>query len=370
MKEFGILFCILSCFSVHSFAQKSTFRAKYLRETASFLNLTMLDTLKENSQSIIDYKGQDIIVIKNESDVITHIGRHIFATLLRDEHPSPIYNYIEYAMLDNQFHFNENPFIYKDMKFIRGNWKDMEQVTDSTAFEIGVIQNKLYVVKWNLDDGETIELMFPINYERLSLTNRKELEQNIIRDMQNFRGKPLKNENVNIGMLNQQNKHVWQLKGKTYLVPEINNNLYFTIDSTGIKYLCDANYPVESVSNLCVAADKMDTTCLIEITFIKYDYTQQTVKLNMNDFVAYMKSEGCVPFWGTEKNKNGIIEGSLYFYNKDNGYDHIFKIETSLKQLSSIPKQIKATAYLLSPTSNVKDLNYPNSSNHNKIQPE
>lgn len=353
---------------MYTFAQENKFHAKYLQETARSLNLTKLDTLRAGSQSIIDYKGHDIVIVKDESDVITHIGRHIFATVLRDEHPSPIYNYIEYAMLDNQFHFTENPFVYKDMKFIKGNWKDMEQVSDSTAFEIGVIQNKLYVVKWNLNNGKSVELMFPINYERLSLTNRKELEQNIIRDLQKFRCNPSSIEKIDASELDQLNEHVWQKEGKSYLTSEINNNLYFTVDSAGISYLCDMNYPVESLSNLCIAGDRMNKSCQIEVTFIKYDYTQQTINLNMNDFIAYMKSEGCVPYWGTEKNEDGIIEGSLFLYNKDKGYDHILKIETSLQQLTSIPMKIKATAYLLSPTNNVKDLNYQYNRKPHKIQ--
>lgn len=335
-----------------------SFQAKYLQETARTLELNMLDTLGSGSKNIINYKGYRVIIIKNDNDVITHIGRHLFAPGLREDHPSPIYNYIEYAMLDNQFHFTENPFVYKDLKFIEGDWTDMETITENTPFEINVYQDKLYVVRWLLSDKKNVELMFPINYERLSLTNRKELEQNIIRDLRNYKFEKNISCLVDINTLDQLNEEVWIKEGETYLSPEISNNIYYSIDSIDSNYLCDPNYPIETLSNLCLVADKMDPSCKIEIKFMKYDYTQETLTLNMDDLIAYMRSEGCVPYWGTEKNENGVIEGSLFFYNRDKGYDHIFKIETTMQDLFLSPMRIKAIAYLLSPTSNVKNLNY------------
>lgn len=92
---------------------------------------------------------------------------------MRNDHPSPIYNYLEYAALDHKFHLTDNPFVYKDLKFLKGSWKEFDKVNDSTEFQVDVMQNKLYVVKWSAEGNTIVEMMFPVDYERLSMISRK-----------------------------------------------------------------------------------------------------------------------------------------------------------------------------------------------------
>lgn len=351
-----------------AFAQNHKFQAKYLESTAKSLSLSNLDSLKVGS-NIIDRNGEKIVVVMNDYNMITHIGHQLFSPLLRTEHPSPVYNYMEFAMLDHKYHFNENPFVYKDMKFIKGSWKDMESINDSTAFSIEVLQNKLYVIGWFVDNVKIVELMIPINYERLSMVNRRELEQNIIRDIRAYKSQKTNVPRFDKKTLTQLEPEVWVKEGEEYLAPEINNNMYFSSeDSIIFSVLFDATKPVETISNLCTIGDVMREDCTIDIKFIKYDYTQESVSVKMKDFLSYMKHEGCIPYWGLENYEENKIEGSLFLYNKDKGFDHILKIDVNTRDIGSDNAKITATAYLLSPTTNVKDLNYKYERKPKKIE--
>lgn len=359
MKK-GILLLILiicSC-SLWNKVHAVSFQASYLERTAQHLKFDRLDTLRSEA-NIISYQSVPVIIIKNDDNVITHIGYKIFAHSLRAEHPSPIYNYIEYALLDHRFHFSDNPFTYKDLKFIEGSWTDVETVSETTSFQIDAVQNRFYILTWLLNDRKKVSLQFPINYERLSLVNRKELEQNIIKDINRYHVKEPVQMDFSEKNFSYNEKGVAYKEGHTYLDKAINNNIYYQkSDSSNWSLMYSSDYPVETIANLCVAADAMAVDDIVNIKFVKYDYTKEIVAVKMKDFIGYMKSEGCVPFWGVESIEGDKIEGALFLYNKDKGFNHVLKIEAYIKDVAAGKREFTATAYLLSPTTNVRDLNY------------
>lgn len=359
MKK-GILLLILiicSC-SLWNKVHAVSFQASYLERTAQHLKFDRLDTLRSEA-NIISYQSVPVIIIKNDDNVITHIGYKIFAHSLRAEHPSPIYNYIEYALLDHKFHFSDNPFTYKDLKFIEGSWTDVETVSETTSFQIDAVENRFYILTWLLNDRKKVSLQFPINYERLSLVNRKELEQNIIKDINRYHVKEPVQMDFSEKNFCYNEKGVAYKEGRTYLDKAINNNIYYQkSDSSNWSLMYSSDYPVETIANLCVAADAMTVDDIVNIKFVKYDYTKEIVAVKMKDFIGYMKSEGCVPFWGVESIEGDKIEGALFLYNKDKGFIHVLKIEAYIKDVAAGKREFTATAYLLSPTTNVRDLNY------------
>lgn len=358
MKKRIVCILILCHAILIGMAQNTKFRAKYLENAARQLRLDRLDTLNTGCNTF-DHNGLPLTVIKGMDSIIVHIGYHLFAPVLRKEHPSPVYNYIEYAMLDRKCHFTENPLVYKDLKFVTGNWKAMESIYDTTAFEIGVVRNKYYDIAWTPENAERIEMVFPINYERLSLVNRRELEQSIIDGIRRYLHVHTEMPAISEKELEKNENGIKYKKGKTYLAPEINNNIYLAMsDSHETAILNSALHPVETFGNLCVAADIMDTDDMIDLTFIKYDYTQEHAKVKMRDFIGYMKSEGCTPYWGIENIGDDKIEGALFLYDKDRGYDHVLKAEVRTMDMGVGNATITATAYLFSPTTNVKDLHY------------
>lgn len=364
MKQiFLILLIVFSC-PLHNKVHAVSFQASYLERAAQHLRFDRLDTLSTGA-NVIGYQGVPVIIIRNEANIITHIGYKLFAHSLRTEHPSPIYNYIEYALLDHKFHFSDNPFTYRDLKFIEGGWNDVETVSETTSFQIDAVQDRFYILTWLLSDSKKVRLQFPINYERLSLVNRRELEQNIIRDINKYHVKepiPLDFDGKN---LSYNEKGVAYIEGHTYLDKAINNNIYYQkSDLSNWSLMYSSEYPIETLANLCVAADVMAVDDIINIKFVKYDYTKEIVAVKMKDFIGYMKSEGCVPFWGVESIEGDKIEGALFLYNKDKGFNHVLKIEAYIKDVAAGKRELTATAYLLSPTTNVRDLNYQYNTKH------
>lgn len=79
----------------------------------------------------------------------------------------------------------------------------------------------------------------------------------------------------------------------------------------------------------------------------------------MDRFLAYCEEEGCVPFWGVEKFHNGKLEGALFIYNQDQGYDHVLKIDCIPQEVIEGKGSITARASLFVPTNNVNNLFQP-----------
>lgn len=364
MKKIVLILLIICSCSLWNKVHAMSFQASYLKIAAQHLKFDRLDTLRSGA-NIILYQGIPVIIIKNEDSVVTHIGYKLFAHSLRTEHPSPIYNYIEYALLDHKFHFSDNPFTYKDLKFIEGGWNDVETISEATSFQIDAIQDRFYILTWLLNESKKVCLQFPINYERLSLVNRRELEQNIIRDINRYHVKEPIRMDFSKKDLRYNEKGVAFKEGQAYLDKAINNNIYYQkSDSSNWPLIYSSEYPVETIANLCVAADVMGADDIIKIKFVKYDYTKEIVAVKMKDFIGYMRNEGCIPFWGVESIDENKIEGALFLYNKDKGFNHVLKIEAFTKDIAAGKRELTATAYLLSPTTNVRDLNYQYNAKH------
>ena len=115
-------------------SQNVTFRSETLATAAKVLELAQLDTLPQGTSYVAH--GDVMLSLSRYTNRIEHIGRRLFAPQLRQLNPSPVYDYLEYAWLDHTFKLSDNPFLYQNLKFEDGNWKQLEQVTDSVPFSV------------------------------------------------------------------------------------------------------------------------------------------------------------------------------------------------------------------------------------------
>lgn len=342
-------------------AQKVTFLSKHIETAVSKLLLrSQLDTMKAGTH-FVNYQGRRVEIRMNQDSQVEHIGIPLFGADIRGLQPLPIYDYLEFALLDHLYKISDNPLDNVNLQFMLGAWSQMATLSDSSECSISNKDDKYYMVSWSVKGKEFVRVIFPISYDMLANSNRREMENIFIRDLRNYVGKRNSTKSKsNEKEMERTNDNLYVKKGSGYIMDGINSNLYFhKVKGDSMAYVCDDKYPDESIANLLIADDASIPDSYITLKFIKYDYKTDSIALPVKTFVSYCRSKGCNVFYGAEeKSKDGSFNGSLFFYNKASGYDHVVSINAPAHGIGKDDYMMKGKVYLFAPTNNVKDLFY------------
>jgi len=338
---------------------QATFATTQLQHTAKHLGLNRLDTLKDGT-TILRYKGQRLSVRKQDGRVES-IGRRIFSPQLRKDNPLPIYDYLEFAYLDKLYKVSDNPLLYTDLRFTKGSWADMAAVGESTPCSISMTEDKHYSVSWTDEGGRTIAaLTFPVDYERLAMTSRRELERNFISDLKAYRRTaPAAPAAPDKDKMESDDGKLWTLPGGTYLMNAINSDTYYVIDrKQQLQPLWYVKNPARSTRNLFCVSDPLFDQATISIRFTMYDMSVEEVKVGLPDFLDFCRQKGCEPYVGIESFDDQEVKASVFMYDRASGYDHIFTVTIPARQVGASKCHVSARGSLYAPTTNVTSLFY------------
>ena len=220
MKQRFIIIRIifLGVFFLFSLAlQAQTFKASHLQRAYEKLHLNTSSTNRS-----------DLTIRTSDDGTIEHIGIPLFNDEMRKLLPSPIYDYLEFALLDHKYHITENTLQQQKIRFFNGSWTDLEMIKPSYNCTIDNRDDKWYVIKWSYNSKEILSVAVPIDYELLANSSRREMEQNFCQGLKQYKpGKPqpLIVESDELESLHRDGLLI--KKGDSFLMPEINNDIYF-----------------------------------------------------------------------------------------------------------------------------------------------
>ena len=366
MKKCFFLFALILLSTMMANAQQ--FKASHLKKAAMKLKIDSVafstDTLPATKQLKV---GEQIVTLrKDEKGVVEHIGIPLFAEEMRQLQPSPIYDYLEFTVLDRLFKVSDNTLMMQDLKFEKGNWTALSRVQQTAdGCSIENVSEQYYRVRWSKDDQPVVVVSFPINYELLSNSNRKELELNFIRDIKQYKDmQPMVLRDYSEQMVATEDPNMFVVPGSHYLINEINDNRYLTTiteetDSGKVHrlgMLFDRHFPKESLANLMVEYDMPIDSAMIELEFVLDNYKRDTLTTSIRDWMSFCKRQGLQPFFGFEENKNGTFTGTLIMRNKKSGYDHIMAIRAVESELFSDHPLVHGKVHLFTPSSNVRNI--------------
>lgn len=350
-------------------SQDVSFRSEMLASAAKALGLEQMDTLPQGT-SVVQY-GDILLTLTRNDNRINHIGRKLFHPTLRQINPSPVYDYLEYAFLDHTFKISDNPFLYQSLKFEDGSWKLLEQVTDSMKFTVTSENGKRYRVEWTMGEGQQVVITFPIGYERLSMSSRRELENNLIEDLQNFDPSKVSAPQYGIDSVSvfKMDSIIWCEKGEYYMIEAINQNRYYISSEDSIlKPVFDPAYPAESLANLFSWRLLNKPAHGMVLTFKLYENRQQQSLVTVDQLLGFFYQRGGKVFWGLEGIKNDEIFGTLMVVNEGYGYNHIIGLRCPLESLFADTCAMTASVSLFVPTSNISDIFYQPTGRKAKIE--
>ncbi len=333
--------------------------AKVLR-----LNLDSITKNVEPGSAIIEKKGQKLTIRIDRNGKIQHIGLPLFNQQIRVLQPSPIYDYLEYAVLDQKYHISENNLQLQQLKFRKGEWKELQNITDTLRCTINNVEDKFYEVTWSDNEKEIVSVSFPINYELLANSKRKDILEKFVNSLQQYEASSRYSRKMDSTKLKPfEKKGIYVQVGDSYTIPSINTNTYFrksqsTNDSCGYEWLLDKNFPCETLANRLLSPGSFPDNPAMMVTCFLYNHRKVTIPTTLANWMGLCSEGGCTPYYGFEKNNQGKLTATLIMRNRDSGYDHILTITCQQEQLEGNALQLEAKAYLYTPSSNVSDLFY------------
>lgn len=339
---------------------KLLFKTDDLKRVAVELKLDSLDTLRAGS-TIIQKGQRTLIVRKADTGMVEHIGISLFPKAYRQQANGTVLDFLESGLLCNVYQLTKNQLKYMDAKFVKGSWNQMLTLSTSASCSISMINNKAYQVTWKEGNVEKINLLIPIKYDFLMNTPRKELESNFIRDLKAYKIKRMvKDCNIDVAklkMVKDGADTLYMSSGKHYLLETITNATYYKLeDSLDYVPIIDAKFPIQTVANTLLLDCEKIPAAKITLTIVGSDKKNTTVIVPVSQLIAFVKSIGCVPYFSYEETKDGKLQGGLFLYNKELGYDHVLRLSCDIKDIATDKLMFTSYAYLYTPTTNVKKL--------------
>ena len=286
--------------------QAQTFKASHLQRAYEKLHL---NTQAENRS--------DLTIRTTADGTIEHIGIPLFSDEMRRLLPSPIYDYLEFALLDHKYHINENTLQQQKIRFFNGSWADLEQIRPSDNCTIDNREDKWYIIRWTRDSQNQLAVAVPIDYELLANSTRKEMEQNFCRQLRQYQP-----EHV------QANGSVSALKAST---------------------------PKETLSNiLLTSTDSLKVTLNIELHYA--GFRKESIGVTLPQWMGYCRSVGCTPYYIYEGSQGDQASAMLLMYNRNEGYAHLLYLHAAISQLEAHEQTYQGKVYMFIPTNNVADL--------------
>ena len=341
-------------------AQNMSFKTEELKRVAAELKLDGLDTLKVG-YSVFPKDKYKIVIKKTDNGMVEHIGLSLFRNAYRQKDNNVVLEFIESGLLCQTFKLTRNNLKYMDAKFVKGGWSNLLAITDSTSFTIGKIDNKVYQALWKEGDAEVVNMLIPIKYDLLLSTPRKELEHNFMRDLKAYKPKQQPAECdidvANLRTVRDLEDTLYTLPGKNYILPTVTNTTYYRLSGKkDYVPVIDSKYPVQTIANTMLLNCKSIPEAKMSITMIASDKKNETATVSVRQFMEFVKSQGCIPYFSFEEMRDGKLYGAMFIYNKETGYDHIFSLECDVKDIATNKLVLNSRAYLYTPTTNVKNL--------------
>ena len=271
------------------------YRTALLRQAANSLGIErQIDKAgKDVSKQIVTPSGTAVCIRIDSHGMVEHIGLPLFNPEMRQLMPSPVYDCLEYAVLDRTFIHTKNDLLLRKIRFYKGSWQTLLGVLPTDACSITNQSNKYYQLIWSRNGSETANVVIPIDYELLSVCNRREIEKNFVHNL---------------------SRHHTDLK---------------------------TTLPKETDPQLAKADMRLDMSLS--------SYERKAVSVTLRQWVSYCESQGCTTSIKYDDSDETVIKGYVLSHNEGMGYHHLLELTWTMEDLSQSVPKIKGKALLFIP---------------------
>ena len=375
MKSCLRLALILTLMTTGLSLSAQNYKADRLSKAVEVLGLTILsDTVLPDTTIIMKAKdGSNICLRTDPMGNIEHVGIPLFKEVMRLLEPSPVYDFLEYAVLNWKYKVNPNQLYLSKVIFKLGSWNTLlSEGLSECQCSIENREDKLYIVTWQRDEKDVAIIGIPIEYELLNNDTRRNMERALVRDISSnqsaiTRHAPSLIDDKNLSIYGTEGLFV--IPGKSYVIDMLNQNVYYkltTVYETADTVInnepvtmkmeavlpvvvVDPEFPAETFANLMMCDDSSVPDVTIELDFHLSDYHHEIVTMPLSQLKAFFRQHGCNLYFACESTQSEKAHGLMFACNLPKGYNHMLSLRIPTDQLTSANPTVQADAYLYIP---------------------
>lgn len=271
------------------------YRTTLLRQAAATLGIErqIAKADKDATTQIVTPSGTTVSVRIDGNGMVEHIGLPLFHSAMRKQTPSPVYDCLEYAALDRHVIHTENDLLLQKIKFYKGSWQALLDIQPTDACSITNQSDKYYQLVWSRNGRETVNVVVPIDYELLSVSNRREIEKNFVHNV--------------------------------------------------------TRYHAASKAALSKDIDPQLAKADLHLDMSLSSYARKTISVTLRQWISYCESQGCTTSIKYDDSDEAVIKGYVLSRNDAMGYHHLLELTWTMEDLSQSSPKIKGKALLFIP---------------------
>lgn len=367
-----VLFCLLfSCI----FVVAQTFQTERLAKAVEVLGVNLpTDTLYfEHTLEVKTKDNQTLCIRINQNGEIEHIGIPLFSVEMRSLISSPIYDFMEYAVLNWKYKVSSNLLYLSKVIFQKGDWNTLltERLYDCEC-NIRNQDDQLYILNWSRDGQEVVTVGIPIEYELLNNDSRRNIEKDFIRQLATHKVSNMQSQNKIVTENDLKiygTEGLFVLPGQSYILAELNQNVYYTLstiyetvdtiirgqkDTMTVEevlpaIVMDEEHPTESFANLMMANVEFVPDVQIALDFHLSDYHHHHLTIPLKQLQDFLIQQECSTYFACKGIVNNELCGVFFVRNSSKGYNHLMSVRLPVAQLTSPHPEVQANAYLYIP---------------------
>lgn len=245
-----------------------------------------------------------------------------------------------------------------ELLILKGSVADLKKIGPDTPVTVNTYGSNQMRVIWTLG-GKEVMVAVPIGYDKVYQGTRSEIESRFIADVKSGETGRRPFREIDRDELELYGDSLHILTGDYYQNRAVNRNLYLMPGET-LSPVWNASYPQESIADLILYPSSAYGNVELELKVSRHDYGKtETLTVPLYNLLAAAESAGCTPYWGVEKFADGKLQGALFLYNPQQGYDHVVRLEMEPEAVITGTGKIRGRASLFIPTNNVDDLYQP-----------
>ena len=358
------------------------YKADRLKKAVDVLDLRIVaDSLLPDTTIELSAKdGYTICLRTDPMSNVEHIGIPLFSDIMRMLQPSPVYDFLEFAVLNWKYKVNPNQLYLSKVIFKCGSWDTLiNGGLNECNCSIENREDKLYIVTWQKEGKDIAVIGIPIEYELLNNDTRRNMERNFVKELSAYRT-TVSRQDKNI--VNEDDLSIYGteglfvIPGKSYIIDLLNQNVYYkltTVYETADTIMfnkpvkmkmeavlpvvvCDSEYPAESFANLMMCDDTSVPDVTMELDFHLSDYHRERITIPISQLKAFFRQQGCNLYFASSGVQKEKVHGVLFASNLPKGYNHLFSIHIPIDQLTSSTPKVQSDVHLYIPPINKEKL--------------
>lgn len=351
------------------------YKADRLRKAVEVLGL-QIDTdslMPDTTIALLSKDGRTVCLRTDPMGEIEHVGVPLFNDMLRLLQPSPVYDFLEYAVLNWKYKVNPNQLYLSKVIFKEGSWETLlREKLSEIECSIENREDKLYIVSWKREEKDVAVIGIPIEYELLNNDTRRNMERAFVRDLEaskpsSTRQNPVVVSEERLSIYGTEGLFV--IPGKSYIIDLLNQNVYYkltTVYETADTVInnksvtmsmeavlpvvvIDPEFPAETFANLMMCDDGSVPDVTIELDFHLSNYHRQKLAMRLSQLKAFCRQQGCSLYFACDGVQKDKTRGVMFASNLPKGYNHLFSLRIPTEQLTTEAPTVQADVYLYIP---------------------